>query len=147
MNNTNYYTNGGVFRPLLLCPSPGLNEKQHRRFSSANEMSYQLRRYLDTETDTYSPYDFPSTPSPAPSQTQFLMQDLYIQSQKVDGCGSRSKRSYRSKSSGRGGGSGEDRGMGLGVDMICGMGAWDEGFERGEYALAISGLTEFIDEE
>jgi len=148
MNDTSCYTNGGIFHPLPLCPPLGHNEKRHRRLSSTSEMSYQLRRYIYTDTDTYTPFSFP--PTPAPSQTQYLSQGLYIQSQKQggekQGCGS--KRSYRSKSSGRGGSNGEDAAAGRGVDMMmCGMGAWDGDFESGEYALDMSGLSELVDGE
>lgn len=140
-NGANTYNNAGGFRPLPLCPSLGLNEERHRRFSSsANEMSYQLHRFLNTDQDVYTPHSIPPTPSA--SQTQYLSQDMYIQSQKVDKQGCGSKRSYRSKSSGRGGGSGESGGVGFGAEM-CGMGAWDEGADEGSYALAMSGLTEF----
>jgi len=145
MNNTHGYTNGELIRPLPICPLLGLNEERHRSLFSRNEMSYQLRRFLEADTDTYVPYSFPHIP--APSQTQYLSQAMHIQSQIVEKHGCGSKKSYRSKSSGKGAGSGESGGLGMATDMMSGIGEWDEDVGTGEYALALSGLTEAVDGE
>lgn len=127
-------TSGNTYLPLA--PDTGLNEPQHRRSSSSHyDMSYQMRRFL-VDQDSIRPQ--PSI-EVVESETRFLSQDMYIQSQRSKKQRRRSKLSYQSVSSV----SGEANFSSGGSDLMVGVGTWDDvGRNENAYPMTISGLTD-----
>ena len=131
---------------LPVAPDLGLNEVQHRRSASVHsDMSYQMRRFLVDQRDNQPRQDL----SP-PTKSNFLPQDIYIQSQtakkKKDRKG-RSKPSYQSfESSGS-----EEYAFVVGSDAMAHVGEWVEerirfGDGRG-YDMTLSGMTDELNGE
>ncbi len=128
---------------LPLGPETGLNEAQHRRTASFHsDMSYPMQRFLG-EQDYFQPYGTEH----AATNSKFLPQDIYIQSQaskKVNRGTKRSKQSYMSAQSS---GSAEASFVSWGLDPVTEAGAWaGEGKNKrpGDgYAMVLSGLTDF----
>ena len=127
---------------LPVAPDLGLNEVQHRRSASTHsDMSYQMRRFLVDQGNNQPAYG-----NESPGKTNFLPQDIYIQSQsakkKRDREG-RSKPSYQSFESS----SSEEYGFVVGSDAMAHVGEWvvDERVRFGDgcgYDLTLSGMTD-----
>jgi hypothetical protein len=128
---------------LPLGPPIGLNEIQHQRTASFHsDMSLPMQRFLSS-CDYHEPY----ATVHVPMESRFLQQDLYIVSQaskKVHQSTKRSKQSYMSMQSSGSHETGTDS-WGL-MDPVAEVGSWDResgDLLPGDYALALSGLTEF----
>jgi hypothetical protein len=132
---------------LPLVPPIGLNEVQHQRTAFFNsDYSLPMLRFLG-ESDYPEHY---ATEHAPPLETRFLPQDPYIQSSKKGHASTkRSKQSYMSMQSC---GSHETGYGSWGLmDPVAEVGSWDRESGKlrpGDYALALSGLTEFqIDDD
>jgi len=125
---------------LPLGPEAGLNETQHRRLASFHsDMSYQMRRFLVEQEEHQHPA--PYATEHGPTETRFLPQDIYIQSQ-APAKGKKSKLSCMSASIS----SGDASLFSWDVDPVTGIGAWIDAegnlYAGDSYPLAVSG--EFI---
>ncbi|KAK0115390.1 hypothetical protein ONS96_013846 [Cadophora gregata f. sp. sojae] len=144
---------GNAYLPLLEAQS-GLNERQHQRTASFHsDLSYPLQRFLG-EMKTYSPAAYDTEHLDRKSNSNFLSQEIHLQSSKKAKKGSpHSKLSWMSESSG----SNDASVSSWGMDALTGAGMWDDrsGYGKTEnggygYAMHLSGMTEsavFDDDE
>jgi hypothetical protein len=130
---------------LPLGPSPGLNEREHRRSSSfKSDMSYQLRRFLIEDEE----YDhMPVQMEREARCTKFLQQDVQLSVSMA--VAKSSKKSGKSMESGKSEGKDRYVWIGHGGAEMVGLGAWDEEIGlgilgEGGYPMAMSGLSEVV---
>ncbi|PVH87207.1 hypothetical protein DL98DRAFT_581925 [Cadophora sp. DSE1049] len=136
---------GNTYLPLVE-PRSGLNEIQHQRTASFHsDLSYPLQRFLG-ELKTCPPAAYDTEHVDRISHSNFLSQEIYLQSSKQVKKGTpHSKLSWMSESSRSGDASVESWGM----DPLAGAGMWDDRSGYGKtgnggdgYAMHLSGMSE-----